>query len=405
MVQGPAIGLLITGMLNWLVVPVIVVVMAYQTLGFGSGPMTLVVPLIAALFASLFFSGFVIFAALKMKQLEGYELAIAAGVLAELISPSNVIGLAIGIWSLVVLSRADVRAAFTRRRQERVPPQPATPRERKLGVAALVLSVAAFPLALGVAMSVESRKMALISFVLLLLIGLICGLAGRRSVAAKLAICLTATILALGSVVIALTLVRSLRHDFGGTPTLESLPNGSQEGPARTAPPVVTVGQPAVREVRDYEDFTGTIEAAKPAELRSQVYVSFDVDERTVLRLARMGYGKADRALSLPISCGLTDDQGFPHPAKLDFISPSIDPATGTARWRAVLPNPDGILMPGMFARVRLTESDPHKALLVPEKALLSDQGTTFLFVVNKQNVAERRKVVYELFSQILGLE
>ena len=70
-----------------------------------------------------------------------------------------------------------------------------------------------------------------------------------------------------------------------------------------------------------------------------------------------------------------------------------FDPNTGTLRFRAVVPNPDGILLPGLSARVRLITSTPFKALLVPEGALLSDQGQKYLYVVSEQGVVERRPV------------
>ena len=158
------------------------------------GPIILALPLLAC----LLFSSFEIFAALKMKQLEAYGLAIAASILAILISPSSVIGLPIGIWSLVVLSRADVRAAFARRVREM-----ATPQEKRLGIAALVLSVAAFPLALCLGSMSVTRQTVFLSFALLQVTGLICGVAGRRSVTGKFGICLSALTLILGTTVMA----------------------------------------------------------------------------------------------------------------------------------------------------------------------------------------------------------
>jgi RND family efflux transporter MFP subunit len=97
--------------------------------------------------------------------------------------------------------------------------------------------------------------------------------------------------------------------------------------------------------------------------------------------------------LELPVSCGLADDAGFPLRGKVASVDSEIDPKTGTQRWHVVLPNKDGVLAPGMFLCVRLTTSAPHKALLVPERALCSDQGKKFVFVVNDQNIAERRDV------------
>ena len=140
-VQGPAIGLLITGILN-LLVPLVVLVF----LGPGTSlPHLVVVPMIVVLLASLCCSSLVISGALKMMRLEAYGLANAASILAILVSPTNLIGLGIGIWALVVLSRAEVRTAFDRRERSRPHVAPATPRQRKLGMTALVLCLAAIP--------------------------------------------------------------------------------------------------------------------------------------------------------------------------------------------------------------------------------------------------------------------
>jgi RND family efflux transporter MFP subunit len=123
------------------------------------------------------------------------------------------------------------------------------------------------------------------------------------------------------------------------------------------------------------------------------MYVVFDIDERIAGAIRRKDNAKPGFALSLPVVCGLPDNEGFTYRAKMDSVESRVDPASGTVRIRAVLSNKDGILMPNMFVRVRLTTSDPYKALLVPEKALGSDQGRKFVFVVNDQNVVEHRDV------------
>jgi RND family efflux transporter MFP subunit len=97
------------------------------------------------------------------------------------------------------------------------------------------------------------------------------------------------------------------------------------------------------------------------------MYVYFDVEEGTALRLWRAAReGKAKRAAELPVAMGLADEQGYPHRGIVDFADNRVDPKTGSLRMRAVLPNADGLLVPGLFVRVRLTTSGPHKAL--PEK-------------------------------------
>lgn len=82
------------------------------------------------------------------------------------------------------------------------------------------------------------------------------------------------------------------------------------------------------------------------------LFVAFDVPEAVVLRLRRDG--PADKG-PLGVAVGFVGEDGFPHAAKLDCAAPEVDPTTGTVRFRAVLPNPKGDLLPGMSARVRLT--------------------------------------------------
>ena len=114
-VNGPAIGLLVTGILNWVATPLIVLVLFY----IGSGRFVHIVPavgLVPALVLNLVFSTLIILGALKMERLEWHDFAIGASVSAIIVTPGNLIGLPIGIWALVVLSQREVRAAFGRRR-------------------------------------------------------------------------------------------------------------------------------------------------------------------------------------------------------------------------------------------------------------------------------------------------
>jgi len=123
------------------------------------------------------------------------------------------------------------------------------------------------------------------------------------------------------------------------------------------------------------------------------MYAIFDVDERTVLSHRRMANRKPDWGPSLPVLCGLADGEGYPYRGKVVSLANEIDPKTGTQRWKALIPNKDGILLPGMFVRVRLITSEPHKALLVPEIAVMAHPDQTFVLVVKDQNLVERRNV------------
>jgi multidrug efflux system membrane fusion protein len=119
------------------------------------------------------------------------------------------------------------------------------------------------------------------------------------------------------------------------------------------------------------------------------MYVYFDLDERTVLRFRR---GKP-RLTGLAVAVGLAGEKDFPRRGVVDSADNRVDPRTGTLRLRAVLPNEDGLLLPGLFARVRLTTGEPYQALLVPERAVLTEKGEKFVLVVNGKDVVERRRV------------
>ena len=122
-------------------------------------------------------------------------------------------------------------------------------------------------------------------------------------------------------------------------------------------------------------------------------------DERTLPPQARpQAVAEEIRASNigdLPIQVGLAVEKGFPHQGASATPTPSnIDPATGDQRdFRATVPNPDFILLAGMFARVRMKIGKPYQALLVPEAAVFTDQGRKFLYVLDDQDRVELRPV------------
>jgi multidrug efflux system membrane fusion protein len=77
----------------------------------------------------------------------------------------------------------------------------------------------------------------------------------------------------------------------------------------------------------------------------------------------------------------------------LESSAIEVDPKTGTVRWRAVFSNTDGLLIPGMFARVRVAISPPYRAMLVASHVIGSDEEQKFLFVVTEKGVVEHRSV------------
>jgi len=119
------------------------------------------------------------------------------------------------------------------------------------------------------------------------------------------------------------------------------------------------------------------------------VYVYFEGDEQVFLRSADLARDGARNAVFV----GLANEEGFPHKGVLDFVDNQINPQTGTIRSRAKLDNRDRAFTPGLFARVRLQGSATQAALLVDDKAVLTDQDRKFVYVLGPENRALRRDV------------
>lgn len=134
------------------------------------------------------------------------------------------------------------------------------------------------------------------------------------------------------------------------------------------------------------------------------MYVYFDVDEPTMLRiqdLIRQGKFRSSRnSDDIPVFVGLSNETETPHQGMISFVDNKVDPATGTLKVRATIPNPmehdTRRFSPGNFVKVRLPFGEPQKSLLVSERALGSDQGQKFVYVVTKdggKNIVEYRPV------------
>lgn len=126
------------------------------------------------------------------------------------------------------------------------------------------------------------------------------------------------------------------------------------------------------------------------------IYAYFDVDERTLLRLRRiMEAEHADSALSseVPVQVTLADEDATPLWGKINFLDNQVDASTGTLRARAVIANPNNLLSPGLFVRLRVPVGVPRKALLIHEEALQTDQGQRFVWVLDENNKAVYRQV------------
>lgn len=134
----------------------------------------------------------------------------------------------------------------------------------------------------------------------------------------------------------------------------------------------------------------------------SPVYVSFEIDERTYQHYAMRGASGNTNVKSIPVAVGLDNEQGYPHQGHLQAFDNRVDTTSGTIRARAVLDNANGLLTPGMYARVRTGGGGRTPALLIDDKAVGTDQDKKFVLVVGDDNKAVYRAV--ELGPMVEGL-
>jgi RND family efflux transporter MFP subunit len=134
------------------------------------------------------------------------------------------------------------------------------------------------------------------------------------------------------------------------------------------------------------------------------VHLLFDVDEQTYLRALSTRFRDMpfEATTSLGVTVQFMGEAAFSHPGWVDFIDNQVNPNTGTVRVRALLPNPEGRLTPGLFARLRLELGKPRDTLLIDELAIGADQGQRFVLALNSGNIIEYRPV--RLGPRIEGL-
>lgn len=128
----------------------------------------------------------------------------------------------------------------------------------------------------------------------------------------------------------------------------------------------------------------------------------FTISETDLFRfreLRREGQGADFRSESIPMGLSLTHETGYPHEGHLNYTDPGLDPLTGTILGRAIFPNADRLIVPGAFVRLRIPFEQNRDVLLVPERALGSDQAGRYVLVVNDENIVEQRTV--QLGSQV----
>lgn len=161
------------------------------------------------------------------------------------------------------------------------------------------------------------------------------------------------------------------------------------------APIVGRIGRSTVTEgamVTAYQTVLSTVQALDP------IYVDVPQSTSELMRLKRsLENGRMNRggAEANQVKLILEDGTPYPYPATLKFRDVTVDPTTGTVILRLVAPNPDGVLLPGMFVRAIVEEGVAEHAILVPQPAISRDpKGNPMTMVVDPQGKVQVRKVV-----------
>lgn len=126
------------------------------------------------------------------------------------------------------------------------------------------------------------------------------------------------------------------------------------------------------------------------------IYFYFDVDEQNYLKYVRLANGYISPKLGeerRPVYVALMDEKNYDRKGYMDFIDNRIDNGTGTLRARAIFENPDFLLVPGLFGRIRIMGSEPYEAILLNDEAIMTDQSRKFVFVVDNAGLVSTRAV------------
>jgi RND family efflux transporter MFP subunit len=125
------------------------------------------------------------------------------------------------------------------------------------------------------------------------------------------------------------------------------------------------------------------------------VYVNADIDEDTLLKFNELVYSKklGTNGGKIPVELQLADETEFPHQGYIESFDNRLNPNTGSILLRAVFPNDDGRIVPGLFARIRIPLSERHAALLVDERAIGTDQASKFVLTLTASNTVQYQAV------------
>jgi membrane fusion protein (multidrug efflux system) len=136
------------------------------------------------------------------------------------------------------------------------------------------------------------------------------------------------------------------------------------------------------------------------------MHVYFAVPQRVVIEAQRRAQATGDRPPRLRVLLTRADGSRYPHAGQIDFADVQVAQGTDTLTLRAAIPNPDALLFDGEFATVTVEGAEPEQALVIPQAALLADQGGAFVFVVEQGRAVPRRvKLGQRLGAEIVVTE
>jgi RND family efflux transporter MFP subunit len=133
------------------------------------------------------------------------------------------------------------------------------------------------------------------------------------------------------------------------------------------------------------------------------IYAYFNLNELDLIQIresARKQNFNPDNISKIPVQVKMQNEKKFKHKGKLNFVNTGLNASTGTLEFRALLPNPGYILLPGFFVQVRIPLTDPIPRVIIPDLAVLYDQVGAYVYTVDKKNFVIKKRVTLGSSSQ-----